>query len=678
MAGLFNRKNVSRMGAAAAVALILLLCAFYDVIHDGGFLLSAALGGLLLITFRQKKHLQAQTGKLQKEHEDLQRQTEAAQKRFQHIFDHAGDALFFIDPTDGSLLQVNPQGERMLGYSQEEIRRQSLSVLFPGRQMRRYLRLVRRVMRDGYGEEPALQLRRKDGEKLIGAVHARLGQLGEHQIVHGVIRDVTRFRQAENALRRRNRELVLLNEIARNIAGRSGLDELLQTILEDVIAVLEAHGGGIFLVRDEGTTLQLAVHRNISSDVLTDIRNVPPGLGLAGRVAASGHPQGSADVQTDLRLRSHAIRNAGWRGFQAIPLTAQEQTVGVLFLFNHDRRVLNHDERSLLMAIGHQVGTAIQGAELFEALKWQNRLTKASNRELQRSRRKLSDNLTRVQDHNRELKRLERMKSNFMALASHELRTPLTCVISGTQFLRDNLAGRLPPDEVQLFDAVLQGAQRLDTIVRDMLEAARLETNSLYLAREKVDLAVLLRNLGDEFSSVLSQRQLSFDLQPPPHPLELTGDAFHLKRTLSRLMENAVKYTPSGGEIAVHSRLRCFAEVQAERSALAPFSPNFFRDTIGGPLVQITVRDTGIGIQPGEHLRVFDKFYEIGEIDAHSTSRTRFGGKGVGLGLTLVKGMVEAHGGMVWLESCTGQQPGSAFHLLLPVSLDSVLGAAYG
>ncbi len=647
--------------------------------HAGGALLGLILTLTLVIGMRRQAALAGQLESSHERSERLQRDLDLAQRRAQQLFHHAGDALFYLDPATGTLLQVNRQAEEMFGYSEKEIRNQSLSILFPGRHERRYLRLVRRVLRDGYGEEPDLHFRCRDGRRLIGAVHARLGQLGDDRVVHGVIRDVTRVREAEQDLRRKNRELTLLNEIARHIAGRRGLDEVLQAILEEVISVFEAHGGGIFLLRDEGATLQLCAHRNIEPEVLADLRRVSPGLGLAGRVAASGQPQSSADVQNDQRVRSKAAPAAGWRGFQAIPLTAQEKTAGVLFLFNRDRRVLNREELHLLLAIGQQVGSAVQGAEIFEALRWQNRLTRASNRELERSRTQLGENLEQARRSNRELATLDRMKSNFMALASHELRTPLTCVISGVQYLRQVLAGRIDGDEEQLLDAVMQGGNRLDTIVQDMLEAARLESNSLYLAREKIDLAHILRDLQTEFQPIMAERQLNFWLRELPVGVELTGDAYHLKRTFSRLVENAVKYTPAGGGIEILSRLRCFAELQGEKELLAVFSTTFFTDTLGGPLVQITVRDDGIGIAPDEHLRVFDKFYEVGDIDQHSTSQTRFGGKGVGLGLTLVKGMVEAHGGMVWLESPGSRQgAGSAFHVLLPVSLSPPGGDPHG
>jgi signal transduction histidine kinase len=262
------------------------------------------------------------------------------------------------------------------------------------------------------------------------------------------------------------------------------------------------------------------------------------------------------------------------------------------------------------------------------------------------------------------------MKSSFLALASHELRTPLTCVLAGSELLAAGHGERLDPDGREALEAVREGGRRLDVLVRDLLEAARLEAQGIYLARQRIDLAAMLREIGQEFAPVLDERRLSCRLGDIPSSPSLYGDAYHLKRTFQRLLENAVKFTPAGGEIEIAAWVRSAGELKARAEALRPFAPAFFGRPAGGPLLQVTVRDSGVGIAPEEQLRVFDRFYGVGDISGHFSSRTRFGGKGAGLGLSLVKGMVEAHGGMVWVESAgTGEElAGSAFHVLLPLA----------
>jgi signal transduction histidine kinase len=385
-------------------------------------------------------------------------------------------------------------------------------------------------------------------------------------------------------------------------------------------------------------------------------------------------------LQKDRRLRSQAALAAGWRAFQAVPLIAGGSTIGVLFLFALEKRITRREELNLLLSIGRQVGTAVQSSHLFESLQWQYRLTRASNRELKQSRHQLEENLTRLEATNQELERLDRMKSNFLAMASHELRTPLTYVLSGAELLNTSLDKRLTAEERQVLGAVYEGGRRLESIVQDLLEAARIESQSLYLEREPVDLPALLAEIGRIFRPVFEQRNLAFRVHNCHAPHELSGDTHHLRKTFQRLLENAVKFTPEGGEIEIRMAIRDSFELKPLEPALRPFSASFFRNLTAERLLQVTVRDSGVGIDPEEQLRVFDRFYEVGSITEHFTSRTRFGGKGVGLGLSLVKGMVEAHGGMVWVESAgtTGAAGGSAFHVLLPLAANSseVLDAA--
>lgn len=643
------------------------------------FLLACGLclAALPLIPLRRtsqlNRQLQRDCERLAAENENLRIAHRLAERRSRQLLDNAGDAIFYIDPRNGSLLEVNRQAEELLGYTAAEIHTLSLSVLFPGHQRRRYLRLVRNVLDNGYGEDDNLLFRCKDGSLFTGAVHARLGELGVSKVVHGVLRDITEIKRIERELRQKNQDLTLVNEIARQVSGNRDLMAMLNEVLARTVQASAAAGGGVYLARDNGSSLHLAVHQGFADPLLADLENIMPGMGLAGRVAATGQARSSADLQKDCRLRSQAVREAGWRAFQAVPLVAGGSTVGVLFLFSLERRIIRREELNLLLAIGRQVGTAVQSAQLFESLQWQYRLTRASNRELKQSRRKLEENLTRLEETNRELERLDRMKSNFLAMASHELRTPLTYVLSGAELLKSTLAGRLSAEEDRVVDAIRQGGKRLDGIVQDLLEAARIESQSLYLAREPVDLPALIAEVGRIFHPVFEQRNLVYRMLDFPAPIEVYGDTHHLRKTFQRLLENAVKFTPEGGEIEIRATIRAADDIKPHEPALRPFSASFFRNLAAEKLLQVTVRDSGVGIDPEEQPRVFDRFYEIGRIAEHFTSQTRFGGKGVGLGLSLVKGMVEAHGGMVWVESAgtaggTGGAGGSAFHVLLPLA----------
>ena len=284
----------------------------------------------------------------------LRRSVELAHRRYRHLLDNAGDALFFIDPQSGALQQINRRAEELLGYTAEEIGGLDLSEIFPSRQRRRYLRLLKKVIRDGYGEEGNLLFRCTDGRILNGEVHARLGELGEDRVVHGVLRDVTAMHRIEQELRRKNRDLTLVNEIAHRAAGSHDLGEMLDAVLARVVNTCAADGGGIYVARHNGSALHLVAHRGIGEDILAEIGQMARGAGISGRVVANGKPKASWDVQSDQRLFSSAARRAGWRGFQGIPLVSNDKTVGALFLFNLTNRILSREEVEVLLAIGTQ------------------------------------------------------------------------------------------------------------------------------------------------------------------------------------------------------------------------------------------------------------------------------------------------------------------------------------
>jgi PAS domain S-box-containing protein len=593
------------------------------------------------------------------------RQRIDAQNRYEQLLHHASDAMFFIDPHDGTLLEINRRAEELLGYTCANIRSLSLGVLFPGRHRRRYLKLVRKILKHGHGEEPELQFRRRDGSLFFGAVQARLGWLGDQRVVHGSFHDVTPNVHLASELHRHNQQLGLLNEIAQRVARGQEISSLLATVLEQVIGTLGVPGGGIFLLRHQATEMQLTYHRGIPADLVEALARLRPGEGLIGGVVTSGRPRMSVDMQKDRRCAVPAAGRDGWRAFIAVPLVADETCLGVLFVFDRSYRVLNHNELRLLQVVGQQVGPLVKNAELFDELQWRSRINKASLRELERSRATLRDNLAQLEKQNRMLQSLEQMKSTFLALASHELRTPLTVIWSGAELLQTTARDLDQPGQYAL-EAILLGSRQLRDLVDDLLEAARLEANSIYLAREKFDPRALFEELLAEFQPLCDQRRLECVLGEVPGQTSVQGDTHHLRRALGRLLENAIKFTPAGGWVRIDASVRSAAEVEAMAECLSRFSAVFFNVPRAARYLEIRIRDNGIGLAPGDEERIFDKFYAGDDIASHSTSRVRFGGKGVGIGLTLARGVIAAHDGILWAESA-GLTLGSSFCMLLPM-----------
>ncbi len=245
------------------------------------------------------------------------------------------------------------------------------------------------------------------------------------------------------------------------------------------------------------------------------------------------------------------------------------------------------------------------------------------------------------------LQRLDRSKSDFIAIAAHELKTPLTLIEGYTAMLRDQLP-RVEAFESQrvLLKGVDNGTRRLREIVDDMIDVSLIDNNLLSLHFQPLWVNRLLLTLTTEFAPIIKERKLAVDVRPFPGADEMTfGDAERLYQAFRNLFSNALKYTPDGGRITLDGRKL----------------PGF---------IEVTFTDTGIGIEPEDSGRIFEKFGRLGSVSLHSSGKTKFKGGGPGLGLSICKGIIEAHGGSIWVESpgCDETSfPGATFHVLLPL-----------
>jgi signal transduction histidine kinase len=244
------------------------------------------------------------------------------------------------------------------------------------------------------------------------------------------------------------------------------------------------------------------------------------------------------------------------------------------------------------------------------------------------------------------LERLDRSKSDFIAVAAHELKTPLTLIEGYTSMMRDQVSGSQQRELDMFIQGVNNGIRRLREILEDMIDVSLIDNNLLSLNFQPVLLNHLFGLLKSEFSDTAKQRRQTLDIRPFPGSEQVIyGDPERLYQAFRNILLNAVKYTPDGGCIRVDGRSL----------------PGF---------LEVTISDTGIGISPEDQLLIFEKFTQLGQASLHSSGKTKFKGGGPGLGLSIAKGIVVSHGGTIWVESEGSDEakcPGSIFHVLLPV-----------
>lgn len=282
--------------------------------------------------------------------------------------------------------------------------------------------------------------------------------------------------------------------------------------------------------------------------------------------------------------------------------------------------------------------------------------------ELAETKRQLheANKLKKVQEltqANEELARTDAMKSRFISLAAHELRTPLTTIHGYLSLLTAaDSPFIVPTDEraKEILEGVTTGVDRLRGIVQDMLDVTRIEAGTLQLRHAPIGLSLILNKIKKEFQPTVDRRQQSLVIADAGHIPIMWADGERITQILRNLVSNAIKYTPNGGKIEIGVDLLGESD----------------QNPAGDRFVKITVSDTGIGIAPENQKRIFENFYEVRNVELHSTSKTDFMGGGAGLGLSIARGVAVAHGGSLWVES-TGYNPahcpGSKFHLILPL-----------
>lgn len=287
--------------------------------------------------------------------------------------------------------------------------------------------------------------------------------------------------------------------------------------------------------------------------------------------------------------------------------------------------------------------------------------------------REIKENL---EQSTRELERLNRMKDSFLGVASHELKTPLTVIIGYTELLLGEMSNRLDPSLLPMLQHISDAGERLSGIVRDMVDVSMLDSQRLKLKRRATDVNSLVRQAVGELDFFVNQRhqQLTLDLAENLPLAECDGE--RIFQVLTNLVVNAIKFTPDQGTITVQtqvsSHLRSPEGPLRGGAGVVPLAEEMH------DYVELLVRDTGIGIAEKDQAHIFDKFYEVGNIEEHFTGKIAFKGKGTGLGLTIAKGIVDRHGGAIWVESPGYDAqacPGSVFHVLLPLATATTVPA---
>jgi signal transduction histidine kinase len=403
-------------------------------------------------------------------------------------------------------------------------------------------------------------------------------------------------------LKRQAQRLARILEISQQLTSTLELEPLLQEIIRAAAELTNTEAASILLYDEKAGKLSFAAATGANSEQLAR-KTVPIEGSIAGSIFKSGQAMLITQADQDPRHYDGIGKAIGFhpRTILGVPLSIKSRNIGVLEALNKHNDVPFADEDTqVLSTLAAQAAIAIQNAQMVGAL--------------QKAYKKLGE--------------LDKLKSDFIAVASHELRTPLALVLGYATMLKEDTRG----EAAAKLDVVVQSALHLRGLIEDMVNLRQMETGKTAPQRSTFKLQELIRGVCADCDDLATAKGQTISFQLPSEPLNVNADRTQMTIVLNNLLTNAIKFTPDGGRISVQAEPR-------------------------GNDVRVSVIDSGIGVPAADLERIFERFYQV---EPHLTRRHG----GMGLGLSIAKELVELHNGRIWAESVEGK--GSRFSFTLP------------
>ena len=405
-------------------------------------------------------------------------------------------------------------------------------------------------------------------------------------------------------LRRSTETLDRLMQVSILLNSTLDITKLLEFIMDAAAEITKSEGASVLLMNEN--TRQLHFVASTSADIDQSIA-VPLEGSLAGAAFTEERPVIANDVDSDPRHFSRVDRKIDYttRSIASVPMRIKDTVIGVLQAVNKKEPdpLFGEGDVLRLTSLAAQAAIAIENAQLVEEL----------------------------QDALDELDQLDKLKSDFIAIASHELRTPLGVILGYASFLLDEAQGEAS-DHAQV---VLSSALRMREILEAMTNLTYLQTDDTEFNMQSMLLNDLLSEAQQHAAEMAAHKRQSLQAYIPAEPVEIVADREMLLIAVNNVLNNAIKYTGEEGTINLSLELK-----QNE--------------------AWVAISDSGIGMQPDQIEHVFDQFYQA---EDHMTRNY----EGLGLGLSISKGVIDKHGGRIWVES-VGPNQGSTVYISLPLA----------
>lgn len=449
--------------------------------------------------------------------------------------------------------------------------------------------------------------------------------------------DITNLKRVEKALSLGYKRLQLLFGAASDLLSSQEPIKLIESLFRKLSEQIGLDAYLNYIVQENSHQLHLASWYGIDNETAEKLKHLEIGQGLCGSVAQQRRPLTGENVQQSTDPKTEFLRAIGATAYYGYPLVARGQLLGTLCFISRSRWKFTQNEMGMMQALCDQIAIAMERASLIASLQQQTE----------------------------QLQQANRMKDEFLAVLSHELRSPLNAILGWTQLLRSRQL-----EETQIHKAletIERNAKTQTQLIEDLLDISRIVRGKLRLDVRICNLIAIIEAAIDTISLAAQAKEIQIQTALDPAAAVIFGDAERLQQVVWNLLSNAVKFTPSGGRVEIKlekkehqpkSREECLVTQTHRLQSAGDFSwdaTNF----CGSSYAQITVTDTGIGITPKFLPYVFDRFRQADS----STTRTH---GGLGLGLAIVRHLVEMHGGTVQVDS-PGKEQGTTFTVNLPL-----------
>jgi signal transduction histidine kinase len=413
----------------------------------------------------------------------------------------------------------------------------------------------------------------------------------------------------ERLMQLENQVMILqqLAGISTSLNSQVELRPLLQHIMDVAVQIANCEAASVLLWDNKNQQLVFAASTTTTVDADAELYGmVVPMDSIAGTIYRENKIVQVDDATIDKRHYEKVDKNIKFhtRSLLGVPLTYKNRVIGVLEALNKREMPWSSEDRSYLSTLAAQAAVAIENAKL----------------------------VTELRKVNRDLHEVDKLKNDFIAIASHELRTPLGVIMGYASFLQEEES----PSAKEHAGKVLESALKLRKIIEDMVNLRYLKQNQTDLHLENVKTSSLMNMVEQELLTIMDLSEHVFVVNPPKEDKLLRVDATRLMMALSNLMHNAISFTPAGGTITLEAELAARHEMH------------------------IRVKDSGKGIPDDQLTRIFNEFYQV---EDHMTRKHG----GLGIGLSIARAIVNAHGGRIWAES-EGLGKGASFIMALPTS----------